>query len=209
MCDEKLDDSNEALLSRIATLEEKLAAGAFVNASALSDAKPQDTAKDTAKAAESAKPDKNTSGTDGDVLLEIPSSTPVKETKQESNIGEGKEKMKETTDTVPENSKPAIESDEKQIDAWADVVSRIRKTDDGAASMLDRAKATVSDGGKVRIEFDNSFALMIVDNDDVKKQIASALTSTGTVGEISYINIRMESRKDKEKKNSGDPLFDF
>lgn len=93
------------------------------------------------------------------------------------------------------------------VDAWAEVVGKIRKTDDGAASMLDRAKAYISDKNEVEIIVDNAFALMIVDNDDIKKQIASYLTSLSQSGEVSFTAIKF--RHIKQSKDNTDPLSEI
>ena len=233
MCDEKLDDSNEALLLRISALEDRLASGAFVSAASDNTGKSQDVVQKSATKAEAGLKDTEApkysskitpSDTSADDVPWSVPNNPSDAVKDQTALGKaetlsaskgeayGEPEKTAVSDTASKTSKAgeAKESSapkERKIDAWADVVSKVRKTDDGAASMLERAKATISDDGKVRIEFDNSFALMIADNDEIKKQIATALSLAGT--DISYINIRMECSKNKEKSNSNDPLFDF
>lgn len=93
------------------------------------------------------------------------------------------------------------------IGSWAEIVSKIRKTDDGAASMLDLAKAYISESGAVEIIVESAFALMIVDNDDIKKQIASYLTATKEFGEIKLPSISFKHIKPEGKKS--DPLSEL
>ena len=150
MCDESLSTTNEALLSRIAKLEEMLLSGRFTPASDVSasemavsetkKAEPQRAIKETPNASDKPAADKTTVGV-----------------VQGSETTEGKRVL-------------------RPIRGWAEVIERMRGQNQQAASFLGNARGYTEGERQVIVRFDNEFALMMVDRGDTKDILRGALS---------------------------------
>ncbi len=135
LCDESLSTTNEALLSRVAKLEEMLLSGRFVTAA------PSAFSKDPTPAAMSKVEE-----------APAPEVTPSKE----------KEVISDKRVLRP-------------LRIWREVIERMSAQDAMKGSFL-KSAAAFTEGEKVIVRFDNSFALMMVDRGDTKDLLRGALS---------------------------------
>jgi DNA polymerase-3 subunit gamma/tau len=148
MCDESLSTSNEALLSRMARLEEMLLSGRF------SASKAQDEP------------------------AEAPTPTPAPQPKAESVMApEAKPTVQASTPTpkapaVDTEGKRVL----RPLRAWPEVVERVTKQSGMAASFLKTAACYTEGESTVIVRFDNDFALMMIDRGDAKDILRGALS---------------------------------
>ncbi len=147
MCDESLSTSNEALLSRMAKLEEMLLSGRF------SAPKAQDTPAET---------------------TEAPASQPKAEP---TVVHEEKPMVKAAafspkTPPADTEGKRVL----RPLRAWPEVVERVTKQSGMAASFLKTAACYTEGDTTVIVRFDNDFALMMIDRGDAKDILRGALS---------------------------------
>ena len=151
MCDEALNTGNEALLSRIARLEEQLMSGAFRRAEVIADSPV--TASDACDAAE---PEKKAD--------ESPVQTAVKEASPKQPVAH---------DAAPEAQGKKVL---RPLKCWAEVLQRLTAQDPMAASFAKNARAYQREDGCILLRFDNDFTLMMLDRDDTKDKLRGALS---------------------------------
>ncbi len=148
MCDESLNTSNEALLSRIARLEEQLMSGAWRSAPvAAQESKMVEPSPEPSE--KSAKPE-----TDKPV-------PPIKVSRQKpaaaADDAQGKRVL-------------------RPLRVFAEVVERMTAQDPMAGSFVRGARAFESEDGQVILRFENEFSLMMLDRDDTKDRLRGALS---------------------------------
>lgn len=136
MCDPSLDVSNEALLSRISRLEERMAAGV---------ASP--TPETAAVSGSSPTPTSDPSATPTPAPAAV-DRTPV--------AHEGQTKNNDSTAAAPSAADPAKRV-LRPLRNWPEVVDRVRNTSPMAASFLKQAKAYTTETGDVVIKFRDEF----------------------------------------------------
>jgi hypothetical protein len=150
MCDESLSTTNEALLSRMARLEEMLLSGRF-SARTAEEAPGEASAQPTAPASQKA--------------LKEPEAQPA---------------PKPTVQSTPSPKAPAVDTEGKRIlrplRAWPEVVERVTRQSGMAASFLKTAQAYTEGESRVIVRFDNDFALMMIDKGDAKDILRGALS---------------------------------
>ena len=151
MCDAALDTSCEAMLSRIAQLEERLDTG-IISAPPTKQEKVEKVTPVVQKAAEASlkveeKPaivaDKKTVS----APLSVPAST------------------SESTRTL------------RTIRNWMEVVERIGRSDPRTASFVKTSRAFTTEDGKVIVRFDNPFALQMMEIGDARDRLRSAVAA--------------------------------
>jgi DNA polymerase-3 subunit gamma/tau len=161
LSDDRLSDSAAALLSRIATLEEKLASGAFT-----ANPKPQPTDAEAPKKA---------------------SPPAVTEAASEP------EKPKTTPDTPM-----------KPLPSWAEIAESIAAKDDGSAAMLRRGRGYLM-GNKVVVKVGDHFSQMLLNTDEVKSALATAILLSGDAEGITPQNVSIIFEKAVSEEE--DPLL--
>ena len=154
MCDESLNTTGEALLSRVAKLEEMLLSGRFAPAA---DANASETVVSDTKKSE-------------------PHSEPRREVKEASPASD-----KHCADVLADKAKQGGESADgkrvlRPIRGWAEVIERMRGQNQQAASFLGNARGYTEGERQVIVRFDNEFALMMVDRGDTKDVLRGALS---------------------------------
>ena len=148
MCDEALSTTNEALLSRMARLEEMLLSGRF-----------------SARAAEQEP---------SEPAVE-PTSPTVQTAPQEPLEASA---PKQATKPAPAARTADTEGKRilRPLRAWPEVVERVTQQSGMAASFLKTAQAYTEGESRVIVRFDNDFALMMVDKGDGKDIMRGALS---------------------------------
>ena len=151
MCDEALNTGNEALLSRIARLEEQLMSGAFRRAEVIADS-PQ-TASEVSVAAEQEK-----KADESPVQIAATEASP---------------KQPAAREVAPETEGKRVL---RPLKCWAEVLQRLTAQDPMAASFAKNARAYQREDGCILLRFDNDFTLMMLDRDDTKDKLRGALS---------------------------------
>jgi len=157
MCDEALDDSAEAMLSRIAQLEEQIATGRFAlqrseTASTVNEAQPSREAPEaeqssaTKRLAEAATP------------VQTPAEPP---------------KMSAPAPVQPEANKRVL----RPLRNWMEVVERIGRSAQMDASFVKNARAYAMENGTVVVRFENSFSMQMMERDDSRDRLRAALST--------------------------------
>ena len=166
VCDDRLDDSTEALLSRIASLEEKVAAlsaGVPVRASAPEDEPemPPLPEYEYAPPAEEAPP-----------LFEEPAVKPVQVVPAKPKAVVAKKETVKAPVAVPEKKKTAGRA--ASLRGFADVVKKLEATEPSLASFMIGSTAVDRDG-KLYINLDNDFAVFFLASDERKEAISRTI----------------------------------
>ena len=148
MCDESLSTSNEALLSRMARLEEMLLSGRF------SAPKAQEESAET------------------------PTPTPAPQPKAESMTAPEEKPTVKAAAPAPKAPTVDAEGKRvlRPLRAWPEVVERVTKQSGMAASFLKTAACYTEGESTVIVRFDNDFALMMIDRGDAKDILRGALS---------------------------------
>jgi len=148
MCDESLSTSNEALLSRMARLEEMLLSGQF------SAPKAQDEP------------------------AEQPTPTPAPQPKAEPVTAPEQKPTVQASTPAPKAPAADTEGKRvlRPLRAWPEVVERVTKQSGMAASFLKTAACYTEGESTVIVRFDNDFALMMIDRGDAKDILRGALS---------------------------------
>ena len=153
LSDDKMSNSSEALLSRVASLEEKLASGSFISSSAN---------KITPHITEEAK----------------------------SN----------DTTVAPKAVNP---QSLRQLQFWSEVIQTVERTDPGSSGHLKASKAYL-DGSAVIIHVKTEFAVMLLDNPQIRTLIASGINLNDESLSITQSNIKFIV--DKTVTDESDPF---
>ena len=148
MCDEALSTTNEALLSRMARLEEMLLSGRF-----------------SARAAEQEPSEPAVEPTSPTVQTAPQEPLEVSAHKQAT-------KPAPAAKTADTEGKRIL----RPLRAWPEVVERVTQQSGMAASFLKTAQAYTEGESRVIVRFDNDFALMMVDKGDGKDIMRGALS---------------------------------
>ena len=163
MCDEALNDSNDALLSRVAQLEEKMLTGSFLaSASAPSTAPapapetaPTVTIPVAAAATEAPKRMPKTS------VEPKPVEAPVRQ--------------------IPQQAPPVVPSAERRVlrplRNWMEVAERVGRGDASLPGFLKQARAYTAEDGSVVVRFSNPFALSMLERGDVRDRLRMAIST--------------------------------
>ena len=147
MCDDSLNTSNEALLSRIAKLEARIASGSSVI--------PEQTAMAPEKKEEKKPKDAKNS-----------------EAKEEKKVVFAPEPPK----AAPRKTPNANATSEKPLKCWSEAVQSVQSLDMSAYAFLRRTRAYVSGAdGKIHVLTD-VMSLVAIDRAPVKRALAAALT---------------------------------
>ena len=155
LTDDRLSDSASSMLSRLASLEERMASGIVTTASV---------------------PDSSQSP-----------KTELSKSPEESVL------------TVPKvNTESAT-----PLPSWAELLATVERTDNGAAAQLRRARG-YSLGDRVIVKVADHFSVMLLDRDDIKTLLATAINLSGDMVGISAANI--EIRYEKIDSEEEDPL---
>lgn len=145
MCDETLNTSNEALLSRIARLEEQLMMGGAYRAPS---------PKPTTEAPTPAAPMPQ------EVVSE-PIAAPVSAAREVR---------------APAQKSDAAKKTLRPLRVWPEVVERLTAQAPMSASFVCGARAFEGEDGKVILNFENEFHMMMLDRDDTKDLLRGALS---------------------------------
>ena len=150
MCDEALDSSPEAMLSRIAQLEETVLTGNFAVREAPKAAK---TEPEPAPATE--KP------------IEAPQAAPVAAPAPKK------------APVAPAPAAPASEAKRvlRPIRNWMEVAERIGRSRPMEAGFVKAAKAYTAEDGSVIVHFDNAFSLQMLERDDARDCLRMAISA--------------------------------
>ena len=149
MCDEALSTTNEALLSRIAKLEEMLLSGRF-SVPRAEEAPAEASVEPTVPAPQKAKSEPVAIAEPKPEIKAVPASRMTADT-------EGKRVL-------------------RPLRAWPEVVERVIPQSGMAASFLKTAQAFTEGENRVIVRFDNDFALMMIDRGDAKDILRGALS---------------------------------
>ena len=150
MCDDSLNTSNEALLSRIVRLEAKIASGNAV----LSSETPSDKKAEVKKAPAPVSDEKGT------------------DLKQEKKVVFEPEEKRVAPKKVSAPGALAV----KQLKCWSEVVQALQSLDVSAYAFLKKTRAYFSDAdGKLHVLTD-SVSLFAIDRAPIKRAIAASLT---------------------------------
>ena len=165
VCDEQLDESTEALLARIATLEEKVAslsAGAVLRAQAADEAPempPPPEFEDVPPAYD---------------MMDVPpvfEPAPVQIVPSKPKTVVAKKETVKAPVPVPEKKKP---SRAVGLRGFADVVKKLEVSEPSLASFMIGSTAVDRDG-KLYINLDNDFAVFFLSNDERKGAISQTI----------------------------------
>ena len=148
MCDAALDTSPEAMLSRIAQLEERLDSGAFAAA-------PEKQEK-TEKVEKTAP------------VVQKKAEIPQKTEQKPAPVAEEKR-------TFPPTSAPTRTL--RAIRNWMEVVERISRSDPMRASFVKSSRAYETEDGKVIVRFGDSFSLQMMEQGEARDRLRTAVSA--------------------------------
>lgn len=154
MCDEALDSSSEALLSRIAQLEEKMITGGF--------------ATSPRQAAPEAIPERD--------IQEKPAEVPVKKapTKIETPTPSAPPVAKTFAPKTQEGGERRVL---KPMRNWMEAVEKICRSDPMSAGFVKNAKAFTMENGNVVVRFPDAFSFSMMEKDDARDRLRMALST--------------------------------
>ncbi|MBQ9745259.1 MAG: DNA polymerase III subunit gamma/tau [Clostridia bacterium] len=164
VCDEQLDESTEALLARIATLEEKVAAlsaGAVVRTQMPEPEMPPLPEFEDAPLPEEAPP-----------LFEEEAAAPVRIVPAKLKTVVPKKETVKAPVPVPEKKKPAGRA--VGLRGFADVVKKLEGSEPSLASFMIGSTAVDRDG-KLYINLDSDFAVFFLSSDERKSVISRTI----------------------------------
>ena len=148
MCDAALDTSPEAMLSRIAQLEERLDSGAFATA-------PEKQEK-TEKVEKTAP------------VVQKTAEIPQKTEQRPAPVAEEKR-------TLPPTSAPTRTL--RAIRNWMEVVERISRSDPMRASFVKSSRAYETEDGKVIVRFGDSFSLQMMEQGEARDRLRASASA--------------------------------
>ena len=178
MCDEALDSSSEALLSRIAQLEEKMITGSFVAP------RRTETQEAPAKAAE-----------------EKPVEIPTK--KIETPMPVAPSFAPSVPKTVESGEKRIL----KPMRNWMEAVEKISRSDPMSAGFVKNAKAFTMENGSVVVRFPDPFSFSMMEKDDARDRLRMAL-STVLRREVGDRMLIMEIAGEKKNSSVIDKILE-
>ena len=192
MCDEALDTSPEALLSRIAVLEDQIARGLPVR---VQNTCPEDGKETTTQVSPPAE-----SNTPSNVAQ--PSVMP----KANPNVTE-EAFVPSATPVTPIN--PAGEEKRvlRSLRSWMEVIERISRLAPVDASFLKTARAFTLENGAVLIRFANAFGMQMMEKSDSRDRLRAAL-STVLRREVGDRMLLMEIENKQEKTSVIDEIIE-
>ena len=157
MCDEALDDSAEAMLSRIAKLEEQIATGRFAlqrseAASTVNEVQPSREAPEAEQSSATKPP------AEAATSVQTPAAPP---------------KMSAPAPAQPEANKRVL----RPLRNWMEVVERIGRSAQMDASFVKNARAYAMENGTVVVRFENSFSMQMMEHDDSRDRLRAALST--------------------------------
>ena len=167
VCDEQLDDGTEALLARIATLEEKVAAlsAGAVRAAATAEEEPEMPPPPEFEYAPPAEAE------EAPPLFEAPAPKPVQVVPAKPKAVVAKKETEKAPVPVAEKKKTGRAVG---LRGFADVVKKLEATEPPLASFMIGSTAVDRDG-KLYINLDNDFAVFFISNDERKASISQAI----------------------------------
>ena len=160
MCDEALDSSTEALLSRIALLEERIATGGAVKLSSPVPPAP--------------------------VQADVPVTATEKRAQTEERIApvSGAPTFSTSAKAAKTPQQPKQESAEpverrvlRPMRNWMEVVERISRSAPMDASFVKAARAFTLENGTVVVRFDTDFGLQMMEKSDARDRLRAALSA--------------------------------
>jgi len=158
MCDASLDTSPEAMLSRIAMLEEQLATGNL----SVSVKAPVPTPTEETPAPESMQKAPTPTPKRQEVA---PTPPPVKEVPVVSAA------------PTPMMSTPTEKRILHPIRNWMEVVERISRSAPMTASFVKSSRAFATEDGKVIVRFENPFAMQMMEQGDARDRLRAAISA--------------------------------
>ena len=147
MCDAALDTSPEAMLSRIAQLEEQLTTGAV----SIAPAKQEKIEKETP-------------------VVHKTAETTSKAEEKPAPITEQK------MPTVPPSVSSAVRT-LRTIRNWMEVVERISRSDPMRASFVKASRGYETEDGKVIVRFGNSFSMQMMEQGEARDRLRSSVSA--------------------------------
>lgn len=151
MCDETLSTTNEALLSRIAKLEELVSSGGAFRVASAPERSDECAEREKKTAPRDNRDDNETA------KVALPTSAAP-------------------TDAVAKASDIAGKRVLRPIRGWPEVVERVTMQNPMAASFLGGARGYTEGDQRVIVRFDNDFMLMMIDRGDTKDVLRGALS---------------------------------
>ena len=188
MCDEALDTSPEALLSRIAVLEDRIARGIPMHA------------QDTSQAAEekaNQEPISTLSDREDATVQKI--SVPKEDRMSAKNAS-----------TVLATSMANVGGEKRvlrSLRSWMEVVERISRLAPMEAGFVKTARAFTLESGAVLVRFENAFAMQMMEKSDSRDRLRAAL-STVLRREIGDRMLLMEVENKQEKPSVIDEIIE-
>ena len=172
MCDETLDTSTEALLSRISKLEMALASGTAVAVPIAPEVPAQPAPEKVAPAKE-----------------QKPQPKPEPQPQQAP--------QKPATPAPAADGRRVL----KNLRAWVEIVDRMSEVDVGAASFLRQARAYRAEDGKIIVRVDTEFSRMLLSQDGVQtnlyRTVSAVLGSPAPQGSI-VIEVKPKKTDDSD-----------
>ncbi|MBQ7391915.1 MAG: hypothetical protein IJV73_04450, partial [Clostridia bacterium] len=147
MCDAALDTSPEAMLSRIAQLEERLDTGAV----SIAPQKQEKTEKTTP-------------------VVQKTAETPRKAEEKIAPVAEKKPTPTPISASVPTRTLRTIRS-------WMEVVERISRSDPMRASFVKSSRAYETEDGKVIVRFGDSFSMQMMEQGEARDRLRTAVSA--------------------------------
>ncbi len=182
MCDEALDDSNDALLSRMAQLEEKMLAGSFLPSAPISTPAPATSVQEPA--------------------AELIKKTPAPAIEQRLPEPPVRE-ISSVSPTMADPQKRIL----RPLRNWMEVAERVGRGDASLPGFLKQARAYTTEDGSVVVRFANAFALSMLDRGDVRDRLRMAI-STVLRREVGDRMLIMEVADQKEDASVIDEILD-
>lgn len=151
MCDAALDTSPEAMLSRIAQLEERLDTGALPTAPAGQEKVEKSTPVPQENTVKPQKEEEKAAPVAAEAPIQIPISTPVPASAPTRTL--------------------------RTIRNWMEVVERINRSDPMRASFAKSSRAFTTEDGKVIVRFDTLFSMQMMEHGEARDRLRSAVSA--------------------------------
>ena len=186
MCDEALDSSPEALLSRIAVLEDQIARGVPVRTSDI----PRPTEAKTAQ----------------EPMVAVPSrEVPVKPSAPtEASVASPRSSA--ATPATP-NAAAGEKRVLRSMRNWMEVVERISRLAPMDASFVKTARGFTLESGEVVVRFENAFGMQMMEKSDSRDRLRAAL-STVLRREVGDRMLKLEVENKQEKPSVIDEIIE-
>ena len=186
MCDEALDSSPEALLSRIAVLEDQIARGVPVRTSDI----PRPTEEKTAQ----------------EPMVAVPSrEVPVKPSAP-TEASVASPRTSAATSATP-NAAAGEKRVLRTMRNWMEVVERISRLAPMDASFVKTARGFTLESGEVVVRFENAFGMQMMEKSDSRDRLRAAL-STVLRREVGDRMLKLEVENKQEKPSVIDEIIE-